>query len=373
MLCGERHSDAGSQSGIQNGVKRGILRRIRTITGSTVKRALPVAIALALLPVASVPVFAQSCTTQAALQPALRDTLAGAAHTLGTAVKAGDIAALKAITIPEYANNFAPTEYLVRTTSEKLAGNNLSVTQLYVLDATTRKAGDTSEADFSCPLKGTTSEVDFSIAALPPGRYAFAMVEATGGAHPWLLSFLLQDAGGWKMAGFYPHARSAAGHDGLWYWTAAREHARTKQSWLAWLYFRQADELLSPASFVTSTLLDKLHSEQRIAAPPELADMPEGPSTTTPLVLKAANDVEFRFTSLSSESAPDDKSLHLVLHYAADANATAEALHTHGEAVAKALIDAHPELRQGYSAVLVFGDIPQQNPVVLSLDMDKIP
>jgi hypothetical protein len=101
--------------------------------------------------------------------------------------------------------------------------------------------------------------------------------------------------------------------------------------------------------------------------------MAEGPSATAPLVLKAANDVEFRFTSLSSESAPDDKSLHLVLHYAADANATADALHTRSEAVAKALIDAHPELRQGYSAVLVFGDVPQQNPVVLSLDMDKIP
>src|ERR1700761_6137645 len=110
MLCGERHSGTGPQSGIQNSVERGILRRIRTITGPTAKRALPVAIALALLPVASAPVLAQSCTTQAALQPALRDTLAGAAHALGTAVKASDLAALKAITIPEYANNFAPTE-----------------------------------------------------------------------------------------------------------------------------------------------------------------------------------------------------------------------------------------------------------------------
>jgi hypothetical protein len=346
------------------------LRSIGTITGSTIKHA---AIALALLPVASLPVLAQSCTTQAALQPALRDTLAGAAHTLGTAVKTSDIAELKTLTIPEYANNFAPTEYLVRTTSEKLAGDTLSVTQLYVLDATARKAGDTSEADFSCPLKGTTSETDFSIEALPPGRYAFAMVEASGGAHPWLLSFLLQDAGGWKMAGFYPHPRSAGGHDGLWYWTAAREHARAKQLWLSWLYFHQADELLSPASFVTSSLLDKLRAEQRGAAPPELVDMPDGPSSATPLIIKTTNGVEYRFTSLGSEGAPDDKSLHLVLHYAADPTTTPDALHTYGNAAAKALIDGHPELRQGYSAVLLFGDIPQQNPVVLSLDMDKIP
>ena len=346
---------------------------IGTFVGLDRKRALPVAIALALLPVVAVPVCAQTCTTQAALQPSLRDTLAGAAQTLGSAVKAGDTASLKAATIAEVANNFAPTEYLVRTTSAKLIGDTLSVTQIYALDATARKSGDTSDADFSCPLKGTTSETDFSIAALPPGRYAFAMVEAAGGERPWLLSFLLQDVGGWKMAGFYPHPRSAAGHDGLWYWAAARDHVKTKQPWLAWLYFSQADELLRPASFVTSTQLDRLRSEQRTAAPSEFAELADGPSSRTPLVVKTADGAELRFTSIGSESATDDKSLHLVLHYAVDANANAEALRLRSEAAVKGLIDAHPELRRGYSAVLVFGDIPQQYPSVLSLDMDKIP
>ena len=343
---------------------------IGTLVGLAGKPGVPVAIAVALLAAAGLPSCAQTCTTQAMLQPALRDTLAGAAQTLGSAVKAGDTAALKAATTTDLASNFTSTEYLVRTISAKLTDDTLSVTQIYELDATARKAGDTSEAEFSCPLKGSTSETDFSVAALPPGRYAFAMVEAAGGAHPWLLSFLLQDAGGWKMAGFYPHPRSSAGHEGLWYWTAAREHVKAKQPWLAWLYFNQADELLRPASFVTSTQLDRLRTEQRVAAPSELAD---GPSSRTPLVVKTADGAELHFTSIGSDSATDDKSLHLVLHYAVDANADAATLRTRSEAAIKSLITAHPELRQGYSAVLVFGDIPQQNPSVLSLDMDKIP
>ena len=73
------------------------------------------------------------------------------------------------------------------------------------------RGGDTSDADFSCPLMGTTSETDFAIGGLPPGLYVFAMVEATGD-QPWLLSFLLQqDGGAWKLAGFYPQAT-----DGGW-------------------------------------------------------------------------------------------------------------------------------------------------------------
>ena len=87
----------------------------------------------------------------------------------------------------------------------------LRVTQIYELDASSRAADDTSDADFSCALTGTTSETDFAISGLPRGLYGFAMVEATGD-HPWLLSFLLrQDDGVWKLAGFYPRAT-----DGGW-------------------------------------------------------------------------------------------------------------------------------------------------------------
>ncbi len=248
-------------------------------------------------------------------------------------------------------------------------GDSLHVTQVYLLDATSRKPGDTRDADFTCPLQNTAAETDFSIGALPPGMYAFAMVEATGD-RPWLLSFILQQEGAtWKMAGFYPHARTAAGKDGLWYWNTARTKAAAKQPWLAWLDYSEVDALLSPASFASSTALDKLHAEQQRSAP---ADLSNGLSADTPLVLKSPDGKDFHITSIANETADDGTSLHLVLHYAADSSATPEASRTRNAAAAKAFLTSHPELRPAYTAVIVFADTPGQNPVVVSLPMTEI-
>jgi len=330
---------------------------------------------LALLAV--VPLRAETCTTQARMEAPMRTALADAALMLGSAVKADDVAAVKAATIPAYASNFAGIEQAVRSANDFVKGDTLRVTQVYLLDASTRQAGDGSEADFSCPLKDTTAETDFAIPGLPPGVYGFAMVEASGGERldsSWLLAFLLQQtSGGWKMAGFYPHARTAVSEDGIWYWNAARDRVRAKQPWLAWMYYAEADALLRPANFVASTQLDKLRAEQHAAAPPALSD---GISTQTPLVVKTGDGKEFHFTTMTSETAADDKSLHLVLHYnAEDAEAAsgvnAESLRN--RAAAKAMIQAHPELREGYKAVIVFADTPQQAPSVLSIPMTEIP
>jgi len=323
-----------------------------------------------LLVMLSVTAGAQTCTTQAKMPTATRTALADEALQLGTAVKSGDANGVKAATVPEYANNFAPIEYVIRNTADKLKGDTLRVTQVYVLDVSSRKAGDTSEADFTCPLQGSTAETDFSFSSLPAGVYGFAMVEAAGGERPWLLAFVLeQENGAWKMAGFYPHARTAVGKDGLWYWNAARANVKTKP-WLAWLEYDEASELLRPASFVSSTSLDKLMAEQHAGAPPQLSD---GISVQTPLVVKAADGQEFHFTSMTNEAAADDSSLNLVLHFAAEQLAGVEANRARDLAAAKAMLAAHPELRQGYGSIYVFGDVAGQNPSVLSLKMTEIP
>ena len=360
MLC---------DSALYGSAEGDVLNRKRSIAEWPKRRALP--LAAALLAMAAVTAAAETCTTQARMPQAMRGGLADTALMLGSAVKADNADAVKAATVAEYANNFGPIEYVIRSTSDKLKGDTLRVTQVYELDASMRQAGDTSEADFTCPLKGTTAETDFSISSLPAGVYGFAMVEAAGGAHPWLLSFLLQqDGGGWKMAGFYPHARTAVGKDGLWYWTAARERVQAKQPWLAWMDYDEADELLRPAGFVSSTELDRLRAERHSAAPQALSD---GISAQTPLTVKGVGGLAFHFTSMANETSTDDGSLHLVLHYAGVALAGAEANRMRDAAAAEAMINGHPELRQGYSAVIVFADIPGQNPSVLSLPMAEIP
>jgi len=225
-------------------------------------------------------------------------------------------------------------------------------------------------------LAGSASETDFAIPGLPPGLYGFAMVEATG-AKPWLLAFLLRQdvspggaaAGIWKMAGFYPRARTAAGHDGGWYWKTAYDDGNAGQHWLAWLLFGEADQLLRPANFVSSTKLDSLTAERRTAAPPELA---HGIGPDAPLRFKAADGSEFSLIGLDAAVSDDGARLDLVLHRKLDEtdDATAKA---RNDAVAKAFVAAHPELRPAFGTVLVFAEASGQAPVVSALKMGSTP
>ncbi len=319
---------------------------------------------------------AQTCTTQARMSDSVRNDLSGAAMNLAQSIREGNAAKVQASIIAEFASDasFAPTAAVIRTTAPKLAGDTVHVTQIYELDARGRKPGDTSEADFSCALSGTTAETDFSISGLPPGLYGFAMVEAEG-SRPWLLSFLLrQDGGVWKLAGFYPRARTAAGHDGLWYWTTARADAKAKELWLTWVLYGEADLLLRPANFATSTNLDRLRAEQTAAAPPELIN---GIGPELPLVIKAGTTqgapAEYHFTSIAAEGSEDGRELKLVVHLSAPYLADPVAGKARNLAAISALLDAHKDLRQDFDSVWVFTDSPGHDPLLSQLQLSAIP
>jgi hypothetical protein len=323
--------------------------------------------------------WAQTCTTQARMSSEIRNGLSDAALALAQAVQAGDAAKIQGMTIAEFADAsaFAPTMSLVRSTSARLGNAALRVTQVYELDASSRAANDTSDADFSCPLMGITSETDFAIPGLPRGLYGFAMVEATGD-HPLRLSFLLrQEAGVWKLAGFYPRATTAAGHDGAWYWKSARTYAKADELWLAWIFYGEAAELLRPANFVTSTNLDGLLSERRRAAPPELIG---GIGTNDPLIVKASDAgdskgvvADYRLTDLSAAGSNDGRELNLILHIAAGDGSDPAVVIARSKAGAQAVLDAHTELRQAFQQVWVFASAEGREPVVTEQTISNIP
>src|SRR6185312_15855271 len=300
------------------------------------------------------------------------DALMSTAKMLATAVQANDSAKVRAATVAEYATDFSATEYLIRSTSPKIAGETFLVSSVYGLDASARKKDDTTVADFSCPLTATTLETDFSIPGLPPGNYGFATVEAVDGAQPWMLSFLLRQEGDtWKMAGFYQHAESAAGHDGLWYWREARTAAQAKQSWAAWLLYNEAYVLLSPANFVQSSHLDKLEAEQRAAAPPELSN---GIGKDAPLVVKGLAGAEFHFTGLATDRSEDGTKVNIMLHLRADPGADGPTTRIRNEAAAAAFVTAHPEVRKDFQGVWVFAESDAQQPIAMTQrDMSQIP
>jgi hypothetical protein len=250
-----------------------------------------------------------------------------------------------------------------------------------VLDASNLKRnpdGSALNAQFFCSLNRTTMEAEFDIPALPPGRYAFVIVNMVpppgpNSAAPWRLSFLMRQEppgqGSWLLAGFYPRAMTAAGHDGLWYWIQARQMARDKQSWNAWLYYREAQKLLQPADFVLSTHLDKLHNEAGTAAPPALSD---GISVDTPLVVKGADGAEFHFTSLDADDSQSSSSLDLTVHFRADPLPDPAAARKRNDSAASALLAAYPELRKPFHTVRVISEAQGQNPFASEQPVSEI-
>lgn len=315
---------------------------------------------------------AEVCTTQSQMTPADRDALAATARSLATKVQADDVSGLQAATVAEYAKDFSGIGDVVGTTAAKLKGGTIAVEQVYLLDGTQLKKnpdGSAPDAQFFCSLNKSVSEVDFLIPGLLPGRYGFVMVDVQS-ASPWQLSFLLrQDQGRWAMAGFYPKALTAAGHDGLWYWTQGRAMAARKEHWNAWLYYQQAQALLQPTGFVQSSHLEKLKSEQSAAAPPALSD---GISPTTPLVVKGAAGTEYRFIGLGVDDSLGAPKIDVVAHLQVDAAADPATAKKRNADAASALLAAYPEMRKAFHGVWIFAETTGQNPYATEESMAEI-
>ncbi|MEO6803855.1 MAG: hypothetical protein ABI197_11510 [Granulicella sp.] len=341
---------------------------------SVIKTARTAALTAAIAIAVSLPALAETCTTQSQMTPADRNALAATAKDLAGKMQAGDAAGIHTASVAEVAKDFAAISDVVGNTAPKLKGDSPVVDAVYLLDASTLKPaadGSASEGQFFCTLNRSATEADFLIPALPPGKYAFAVVEMRGSAAPWRLSFLLrQDQGKWLMAGVYPKPTTAAGHDGLWYWTQARQMAKRNEHWNAWLYFRQAEALLVPVDFVQSSHLEKLRSEALAAAPPPLS---AGIGPDTPLVVKAKDGAEYRFTSLGVDDSLNASSIDIALHLRVNAITDQAAARKQNIAAMSALLAAYPELRQPFHGIWIFADAPGQAPYATEQAMHDIP
>jgi hypothetical protein len=315
---------------------------------------------------------AEVCTTQSQMQPAERDKLAAAAANLARRIQLNDQAGLRSATIAEFQKDFSGIADVVSTTAPRITGATAVVEQIYILDASTLQrtpTGAAPDAQFYCTLNKSQAEADFSIPQLPPGRYAFAMVRMES-AQPWRLSFLLRsEAGSWQLAGLYPKALTAAGHDGLWYWQQARTLQTQKEQWNAWLYLQQAQTLLVPANFVSSTHLEKLQTELTQAAPPALSS---GIGPDTPFVLKAPDGTEYRFTAITVDDSLGKEKVDVSAHFKIDALGDAAAARKRNIDAMSALVTSHPELRKAFHGILIFAEAPNTSPYTTELAMSEI-
>ena len=312
----------------------------------------------------------QSCVTQSQMQPAVRDVLVAASLKLGQAVQAGDQSSLKATTIPEFAKDFSGVADVVTSTAPHLKDDRAAVEQVYILDASAATAP--AETQFFCNLNHTQLEADFTIPQLPPGKYGFAMVRFEGGAAPWRVSLLLREesAGGrWLLAGLYPKELTAGGHDGLWFWTDARAELAKKHPWVAWLELEEAQSLLQPAAFVSSTHLEKLQTELTADAPPPVK---AGLSATAPLVVKGADGAEYHFTAITPDDSLGQDKIDVAAHLKLDGLGEPGAARKRNSDAMAALVAAYPELRQAFHGVWIFAEAPNLAPYATESAMAEI-
>jgi hypothetical protein len=313
----------------------------------------------------AMPAFGLTCTTQSQMSADQRNALRLAAMAVAGHVQSGDANAVKEQTISAVAEKFDGIAASIEAVDPAIQHATLTLSELYLLDASDLKSAQ--EAEFFCGLPASTLTVVITIPDLPPGKYALAVVHATGVKKPHALSMVLENdpAGSatWKLAGFFTRPMTMGGHDGVWFWKQARDNAAKKQIWDAYFYFQTAAFLLTPVDFLSSPNLQKLEKETEEAKP-------EGLPGADPMHLSAAGQT-FNVTNLHTGELSDQ--LDLIVNYQAAPSQDPVAARAQVVTVMHALLEAHPELATAFHGLWVYADTPNnQHPFALELPMDQI-
>ena len=285
---------------------------------------------------------AQNCASGADLDVPTKNAVEAAARQYLDLSKRGDVAALKANSIPAIAGDFASIEQAVVTNKPYFSQGTGTISGTYLLDASQAK-GPLPRADFYCGIYNSPDRLVFSISNLPAGRYALVM-QKIAGKDPITLTLILQEvSGAWKLAGYYPRLDAVGGQDGQWYLAKAREYKSKGQLRNAWFYYLTAWDLMAPVNFMSTPQLDKIADEMQSARPSDL------PSNGSPLNL-AANGKTFKVTEMVA--VPVENNLDLRVRYeTADASNSGLAFQDN-MAVSKAIVAKYPEVRDAFSAVI---------------------
>lgn len=307
---------------------------------------------------------AVSCTMQSQMKPADRSVYEQAARSLGSDIQAANVAAVRADTVAPVAAQFDSLANTIQQVSPKIQKATLTVDALYNLNAQDLGAG-AEQADFFCGQSGSRV-IAVTIPRLPPGNYVGAVLHATGVEQPQQLSLILQNdpagSANWKLAGLFVRPLTVNGHDGVWFWTQAREFATKKQNWNAYFYYQQAAFLLNPADFFSSPNLEKLQKEMQTVKPAEL------PGQNSLTVNVGGQSLEI--TRLRTENFQGG--LDLVVDYKAKGVSDPVATRTQIVELMKAILAQHSELRTGFHGLWVYAYNNSGQPFAIELPMNQI-
>ncbi|MGA2961306.1 MAG: hypothetical protein ABSD96_06500 [Candidatus Korobacteraceae bacterium] len=298
-----------------------------------------------LLMLAAVPLAAETCQEAGEIDSATRSAIESTAKSfLGMSV-GGDVAGMRAASMPSLAANFGGIEQAVLENKAGLAGPAV-IRKTYLLDVT--GTAPVERAEFFCGVFGangnTANSAGFVLPNLAPGRYAVVIIDINGPKEPYILSEILQQLGGvWKLAGYYAKSGHVAGHDADWYAQKAREFKQKGQIHNAWFYFWEARDLASPVPFMSTLKLDRLYEEAERVRP---SDMPTDGQVSIAMGTRAVKLLA------AFPIVVNDQMALVVKYQSPDISNTAQTFEDN-TALMKTLVVKYPELRDGFSAIVV--------------------
>ena len=325
--------------------------------------------ALALLSAfaAVAPAHGVSCTVGASMPGDQRSALFAAAHQLGGDVLRGDVAALKAATIPSVAASFNGIAGTVATLAPSVQGATLTLTNLYALDASDLQ-GSQDDVQFFCSVPGAQLLVTVTLSELPKGQYALVVLHATGVEAPQQFALVLQNTGPtgaahWLLAGFFARPLTIDGHDSTWFWRQSRELKGKAAPWSAFFYDQAAAYLARPADLYTSNNLQKLSRETAAVEP---AGLPGNHPMMVP-----ADGQSFAVTGLRADGALGT----LDLRVDTKVQSTADPVAARKDAIAlmEALLKQHPELRSSFHGLWVYENTAGGQTFAVEQPMSALP
>lgn len=294
--------------------------------------------------VVAAPARPQTCQTHDEIPPPAKTALESGAQQVFDQASRGDSNTMRLNAGPLLQAGFDGVAAAVNDNKPALAGARPQIRALFLLDT-----GPTPAADgrFYCGVFGasglTGNSAEFDIPGLPAGKFGIAIQDFIGNKGPYSLTTIFQDAGGWKLAGFYVHPEMAGGHDGIWYLDHARDYKAKGQAHNAWFYYITSWQLMAPVTFMDTKLLSKITQESNSAQPKDIA-------TGGNAVTYSANGKTYKITDMSV--FPTDKTFDLSIRYSVPSTADFNATQTDARNLANAYITQYPELKDVFTNVM---------------------
>jgi hypothetical protein len=309
--------------------------------------------------------YAASCTSQAELLPTDRNVLAAVGERLSEAVLQQNFDALKAGLLPAESSAWEGIHDAVEAAGPLLKGGQVQLRNLYLLDAASQTV--TADTQFFCSDATGSLTVTITMPALPPGRYAVVIADAAGASLGGQMGIILAwDSTGspqeWKLGGLTVRQGVLDGHDGVWWWTRAREVAKADLPWSAWYCYDAARSLLVPVDFLSSPNLEKLGAEQALIR--------KSPQEAFPFSLPDGD------RTWKIDSVRLDTSLHqadLGITYESTGVTDQAAVRTEATAVMSALLKAQPGIRENFHGLWAYAMKDGKRSPVMELPMGQIP